>query len=41
VAALDAKIAAAKRRVVEIHEGEKLEGKSDEDIARMLSAANL
>jgi hypothetical protein len=35
VKALDKRIADSKRRVVEIHEGKRLEGMSDEDVARL------
>ncbi len=41
VTALKNEIAASKRRVVEIHEGEKLENKSDEEIADIFSRSRL
>lgn len=41
IAALDKKVAASKRRVVEISEGKPLEGASDEEIADMFSGSGL
>jgi len=41
VAELDRKIADSKRRVVEIHEGQRLEGMDDDEVARMFSDARL
>ena len=38
---LDKEIAASKRRVMEIHKGESLEGKSDADIAALFSDSGL
>lgn len=36
---LEAEIAESKRRVVEIHQGEPMEGKTDDEIARAFTAA--
>lgn len=38
---LDKEIAASKRRVMEIHNGESLEGKDDDEVATLFSAAGL
>jgi hypothetical protein len=41
VAELDRKVAESKRRVVEIHEGRRLEELNDDEVARMFSDARL